>query len=232
MFCTCWMVKTYILTAKIWHCKDLRFDCEGGLQRATVWGSLWSDGRKAVWTLIYSINACVYLSYIIGGYGLPWWLSGKEPDCQCRRPKRHSLIPVLERSLREGNGNPLWYSCLENSMDKGAWWATVHGVTQSQTRLSAHARTHLTHIWRYIKYTVYLWIMWELGLQPSTQSKIHVEFIVGPLYLWCLSIQGSSSVASTASGRVVLYLLLKKQSTCKWTYVIQTHVVQRSTVYR
>ena len=74
--------------------------------------------------------------------------------------------------------------------------------------------------------------MWELGLQPSTQSKIHVEFIVGPLYLWCLSIQGSSSVDSTASGRVVLYLLLKKQSTCKWMDVIQTHVVQRSTVYR
>ena len=36
----------------------------------------------------------------------------------------------------EGNGNPLQYSCLENSMDGGAWWATVHGVTKGQTRLS------------------------------------------------------------------------------------------------
>ena len=34
---------------------------------------------------------------------------------------------------REGNGNPLQYSCLENSMDGGIWWATVHGVTKSQT---------------------------------------------------------------------------------------------------
>ena len=34
-----------------------------------------------------------------------------------------------------GHGNPLQYSCLENPMDRGAWWATVHGVTESQTRL-------------------------------------------------------------------------------------------------
>ena len=36
---------------------------------------------------------------------------------------------------REGNGNPLQYSCLENPMDRGAWWVTVHGVAKSQTRL-------------------------------------------------------------------------------------------------
>ena len=41
--------------------------------------------------------------------------------------------PGLGRSPGEGNGNPLQYSCLENSMDGGAWWATVHGVTESQT---------------------------------------------------------------------------------------------------
>ena len=43
--------------------------------------------------------------------------------------------PVLGRSPGEVNGNPLQYSCLENPMDRGAWWATVHGVTKSQTRL-------------------------------------------------------------------------------------------------
>ena len=42
----------------------------------------------------------------------------------------------LGRSPGEGNGNPLQYSCLENPMDRGAWGATVHGVTESQTRLS------------------------------------------------------------------------------------------------
>ena len=42
------------------------------------------------------------------------------------------LIPELGRSPGEGNGNPLQYSCLENSMDR-AWWATVHGVAESNT---------------------------------------------------------------------------------------------------
>ena len=43
------------------------------------------------------------------------------------------LIPESERSPEIGNGNPLQYSCLENFMDRGAWWPTVHGVTKSQT---------------------------------------------------------------------------------------------------
>jgi len=42
-------------------------------------------------------------------------------------------IPESGRSPGGGNGNPLQYSCLENSMDRGAWWATVHGVAKSQT---------------------------------------------------------------------------------------------------
>ena len=42
-------------------------------------------------------------------------------------------IPGLGRSPGEGDGNPLQYSCLENHMDGGAWWATVHGVAKSQT---------------------------------------------------------------------------------------------------
>ena len=45
-------------------------------------------------------------------------------------------IPRSGRSPGERNGNPLQYSCLENPMDRGAWWATVHGVAKSRTRLS------------------------------------------------------------------------------------------------
>ena len=62
------------------------------------------------------------------------------------------LIPGSSRSPGGGNGKPLQYSCLENPMDRGAWWATVHRVAQSWTRLNDLACTHiLTHIYTYIQ---------------------------------------------------------------------------------
>ena len=50
-------------------------------------------------------------------------------------------VPRSGRPTRGGNDNPLQYSCLENPMDRGGWWATVHGVAKSQTRLNDLART-------------------------------------------------------------------------------------------
>ena len=57
----------------------------------------------------------------------------KKSACSAGDP---GSISGLGRSPGEGNGNPLQYSCLENPMDRGAWWAAVHEVTKSQTRLS------------------------------------------------------------------------------------------------
>ena len=57
----------------------------------------------------------------------------KVSACDAEDP---GLIPGLGRSPGEGNGNPLQYSCLENPMDRGTWWATVHDVAKSRTRLS------------------------------------------------------------------------------------------------
>ena len=51
-------------------------------------------------------------------------------------------IPGLGRPPGGGNGNPLQYSCLENPMDRGAWWATVHGVSRSWTRLKLSTDTY------------------------------------------------------------------------------------------
>ena len=62
--------------------------------------------------------------------------SGSEGKASACSAGDSGSIPGLGRSPGEGNGNPFQYSCLENSMDRGAWWATVHGVTKSRTRLS------------------------------------------------------------------------------------------------
>ena len=68
----------------------------------------------------------------------------KNPPTNAGDPEGTGLIPVLERSLWEGNSNPLQYVRPENSMDRGIWQATVHGVEKSQTQLSTH--THLRKI--------------------------------------------------------------------------------------
>ena len=59
----------------------------------------------------------------------------KNPPANAGDPKDAGSIPALGRSPGGGHGNPLQYSCLENPMDGGAWWATVHRVTKSWTKL-------------------------------------------------------------------------------------------------
>ena len=68
------------------------------------------------------------------GY-LPWWLRGKESLRRLQETRFRSL--GQEDPPGVGNGNQLQYSCLENSMDRGAWRASVHGVVKSQTQWSA-----------------------------------------------------------------------------------------------
>ena len=58
---------------------------------------------------------------------------GKELTCQRRRSKRFRFEPWVRKIPGEGNGNPFQYSFLENSMDRGAWWATFHRVSKIQT---------------------------------------------------------------------------------------------------
>ena len=65
--------------------------------------------------------------------GFPSGSDGKESACNTGDL---DSVPESGRSPGEGNGNPLQYSCLENPMDRGAWWATVHGITKSRTGLT------------------------------------------------------------------------------------------------
>ena len=59
----------------------------------------------------------------------------KNPPADAGDLRDQGSVPGLGRSSGGGHGNPLQYSCLENPMDRGAWWATVHAVTKSQTQL-------------------------------------------------------------------------------------------------
>ena len=76
---------------------------------------------------VYSLSMMVQL------HMAPWWLRRKRVCPQCGRPGFDLLVG---RSHGEGNGNPLQYPCLENPMDRGAWWATAHRVAKSRTQLS------------------------------------------------------------------------------------------------
>ena len=77
--------------------------------------------------------------------GFPGGSDGKASACSVGDL---GSIPGSGGSPGEGNGNPLQYSCLENSMDRGAWWAAVHGVAKSRTGLSDFTFTcSLANIW-------------------------------------------------------------------------------------
>ena len=82
----------------------------------TISGILLKDGFRKAMSLVR--------------LGTPFGSDGRESACTAGDL---GYIPGWGRSPGEGNGYPLQYSCLENPMDRGAWWATVHGVTKSGT---------------------------------------------------------------------------------------------------
>ena len=91
----------------------------------------------------------------------PGGSDGKMSDCNAGDL---GSIPGSVRSPGEGNGNPLQYSCLENPIDGGTWWATVHGVAKSRTQLSNF--THFTQQASLVAQMVkYLTAMWETRVQ-------------------------------------------------------------------
>ena len=106
--------------------------CCTGHTEPIIWGS---SESVCLTSLPYHIDIFSQLlkSWALLYYkGLPWWLSVKKSACKCRRC---SFDPWSGKILwrRKSRSNPLRYSCLGISMDRGAWWAIVHGVSKSQT---------------------------------------------------------------------------------------------------
>ena len=95
-----------------------------------------------------------------GMCGLPQWLSCKVSTWQCKRCRRYGS----GRSPGGGSGNPLQYSCLGNPMEKGAWWATVHGVAE-ESAYFAHMRT-----WRMCRHRQH-----KVMGKASRQREEHVQ---------------------------------------------------------
>ena len=116
--------------------------------------------------------------------GLPCWLSGKESACNAGATGDPGVIPGLGRSPGGGHGNPFRFSCLENLMGRGTWWAAVHRVAKSWAWLkwlSMHARTHIYawyHHWGTLgqKYMIPLYHLCNF-LWACIISKLHFFFL-------------------------------------------------------
>ena len=88
-------------------------------------------------------NSCFFINKrwiinstgLLWGQGFPQWLSNKESSCNARDADDVALIAGLGRSLGGGHGNPLQYYWRENPVDRGAWQATIHGISKSWTQL-------------------------------------------------------------------------------------------------
>ena len=123
-----------------------------------------------------SLKKLKYLSLLLSCNTSLWGCpggSGKETACQCTRRKSHGSLRESGRAPGVGNSNPLQYSCLENSMERGAWWATVQGVTKTRTWLSD---------WAF--HTSLYWVGQKVHLDFSIRAygNIWVNFLTKPMY--------------------------------------------------
>ena len=120
------------------HLPKSKFEvCMSQSTRKTQKGLLYIEHLKLLKCYQSLIKCILMIRFPQHTLGFPCGSYDKQSTCSAGDP---SLIPRSGRSPGERHGYPLQYSCLENPMDRGAWWALVHGVAKSQTQLSDSAQ--------------------------------------------------------------------------------------------
>ena len=121
-----------ILQARILEWVAIPFSLGSSQPRDQTWVSCIAGRFLTIWA------TCIYM-YV----GFPGGTVVKSLPASAGDTRDLSEIPGSGRSPGEGNDNSFQYSCLRNFMDRRAWWATVHGVAKSRTRLSTYTYTHV-----------------------------------------------------------------------------------------
>ena len=152
-----------------------------------VLGDFYLLGYQIAIKAYYKDDSLIELYIYIYTHIFPGGSEGKASACKAGEL---GSIPGSERSPGEGNGNPLQYACLEHSMDRGAWWATVHEVTKSQTRLSDFTFT-FTYIHTYVYFFFNFFTFLEILSFP--EAYIKQEFVYWIFQFTCEAITNNFS---------------------------------------
>ena len=124
------------------------------------------------------------------------------PANQSRRYKRYGFDPwVSRKSCGVGSGNPFWYSCLKNSMNRGAWWATVHGVTKIQAtehstatrRIYPQVRPGIIPLPKLMPHLLNLYYNW-IPFSKSTWNFTHIHLLQRKCFMTIINEKSNAEI--------------------------------------
>ena len=144
--------------------------------------------------------------------GFPGGTSGKEPACQCRRHKGCRFNPWMGKNPWRRACTPIQYSCQENPMDRRGWWATVHGITKSQTGLkllSTHTKPSKLYFFRTVQDSSYCCFL--ILIRGNDPKMMFIVLIIQETFVLYIKI---SSLKVTFSNSVNLHLFKCRVRIC------------------